>query len=118
LIRQPRRQHFGHVDRTGDKHHEFIAAVAGNDVLIPRPAQEQRADVTENAVAREMSIRVVDLLESIEIEENETDLGALSKKALRFREEVSPIENAGELIARGQPVQLANRGVEPALTLH
>src|SRR5207253_1971505 len=40
------------------------------------------------------------------------------EQPFRLGEEVASIENAGQLVARGQAVELANRGLEPSLPLH
>ena len=61
---------------------------------------------------------VVDLFEAVEIEEHETQRRPFPEQPLRLGEEVASIENAGQLVARGQAVELANRGLEPSLPLH
>ena len=117
LFHEPRRNRLDQIERrAGDNHHEFVSTVTADQVLRPRAALEQRTDVAQDAVADKVSERVVDCLEIVEIEQNDAHRRALSKKFLRLRHDEAAIEDAGQLVARGESVKIADDLIERMLT--
>ena len=56
--------------RAGQKDNKFIAANARYQTLVAHESGKTRAEAPEQAVADFMPVKVVDLLEAIEIDEN------------------------------------------------
>ena len=61
-----------------DQDREFIAALAGRDVVGPDRGGQSFGDLDEEAIARRVSERVVDDLEVVHVEEQDRDPGAPS----------------------------------------
>ena len=85
--------------RSADDHDELVSAIPPHQVLRTRAALEERTDVAENAIADDMTKRVVDALEIVEIEQEQADRSAAADQLLGLREEDAAIEQTGELIA-------------------
>ncbi len=93
------------VDLRG-KDDEFIAALAAHGVGGLDAAEQTRGDGLKKLVAGRVSERIVDVLEAVDVEEEDRDLGAV---ALRERDrladaivEQQPVRQAGEDIVLGR----------------
>ena len=104
--------------RSGTEHDELVAAVPGDEVFAARAADEERADVAEDAVAGEVAEGVVDRLEVVEIEQDQVHRPPFRQHAAGLGEEEAAVEQTGELVARGQAVEIAYDLIEPVLPGH
>ena len=76
---------FGDLHRLADvgagkDDREFLAPVSAGDILGPAPA-ECCSSPLENLVPERVAVRVVEGLESIEVGEDQGDLGSMSKSS-------------------------------------
>src|SRR5205814_3509548 len=91
---------------------ELVAAVAEARVdLLADRAEDDAADEAQDLVARLVAVRVVVLLEPVEVEEDERQRVPEARGALLLdleaREEVRLVEEARELVRHREPAQLA-----------
>ena len=65
-----------------EQHEELVAAVADRRVRVARVLAQQPRDGDERAVAGEVAVGVVDLLEAVDVEEDDRCLPTLSQLAV------------------------------------
>ena len=101
-------QLMGHVDRlalvgTGQGDDELVAADAPGDAVGPDAPVDSIGDDAQEVVATTMAERVVDRLEAVEIEEQDTDrllCGCRGDERFQRLEHASPVEQSGERVVR------------------
>src|SRR6185436_11342399 len=78
---------------------EFVASVTSQDVALTKSALHRLRGIAQNAVASDMTLVVVDGLESVQVDENGKE--SLAGSASRFQQvlerlfDVAPIVEAG-----------------------
>ena len=100
-----------------EDHEELLAAVAGDHVAGPPGPGEALGRLAQNLVAHRMAVRVVDLLEVVEVEDHHPRLeprvlAALPLAVAQMPVGVAPIEQAGELVGVRDALLLAQRDLE------
>src|SRR5688572_7610270 len=95
--------------------HELVAAEPGHDVFRAGVGVERGRGVAQNLIAREVSVRIVDVFEAVEVEQYDVHDHAFGEKPLRLGDEEAAIERAGEIVPGGQTVEVANGDVHRAL---
>jgi hypothetical protein len=92
----------GRAGGSRDEHHELVSAQARDDSRVAQRALQPAGELTQDIVTDVMSERVVDLLEAIDVDEQQSDgltPGARDPQSrLELLEEVPTIAQAGELI--------------------
>ena len=93
--------------RVGRRHHdrELVAAEPRHEIGTAHAARERLRDLLQRAVARHVSQRVVELLESVDVDDREHERLAnarqLGKAACDHVFVLAPIGNAGQGIGAG-----------------
>ena len=108
------------VERASDQQDaEFVAAEARDRVGVAHRLADERRDLAQHVVAREMAARVVDGLEAVEVEvAHHVDLAAGPRNFERLAEaalELAAVDESGQCVVTrlvghllGQPAQLAH----------
>ena len=101
------------------QHSELVPAEAGERVPVAHHVAEPQRDLAQQLVAVRMAERVVDLLEAVEVDEEDSDLPVA---ALRHRErafepflEQDAVRQAGQRVMRGLTAQPARRQQHDAI---
>ena len=66
----------------GKEHRKLFAADASEDVLLPETRLDHESELAEHAVAGDVPVAVVDLLEVIDVEEQERQRAVVAKASL------------------------------------
>jgi hypothetical protein len=87
----------------GGQENEFIAAEARDDILRPRQGAQAPRQLDQQGVAHVMAVRVVDLLEVVDVEEDERAAGpsravVIRERALEGDEQRRAVGEAGERV--------------------
>ena len=102
--------------RGGQQHGEFVAAQAGNDVVLPHPRADPHPDRDQNLVRRSITSGLLESLESIQgYQEQSGWRGAVSCGVLRFNERVHQshaVAEPGQRIREDFPALFVARMVE------
>ena len=91
LALDPRPDLLGEVDRRLEldprqREHELVAAVARGDAeLLGHQLGEQPADLAQHLAAGEVTVRVVDVLEEVEVDEENREVGVARGEPGRWR---------------------------------
>ena len=116
VAHQPLGDAFHEIERrAGDHQDELIAAIAADQIFRTRATLEQCADVAKNAVTDQMAEGVIDRLEIVEIEEHQRERPTLHDQLLDLRHQEAAVDDAGQLVARGQAVQVLDHFLESLL---
>lgn len=90
----------------GHEHYELIATIAKTEIMGSAELLKPAACVGEKFAADEMTMNVVDLFKSIEVEEGEADGCALGCAAFELAIEhvvkVASVEKAGAVVSDGE----------------
>ena len=91
--------------------HELIAAIAGDRVAVADLTAQACRDADEQLVADLVAVDVVDLLEAVEVDEQDTDRGALAAKSRERRGQAVhqqvTIGQAGQRVVHRPVLELA-----------
>ena len=94
----------------GQQHHELLAAVAGHDVHRALLPPEDRAQLPQHPVARQVAVGVVDLLEVVDVHHQAGELGVVAVGPLHFLHQLfrqgPPVEGLGQRVGLGQRLHL------------
>ena len=66
----------------GEDQHEFLAAVAADDVARPQVAGEDLGDAAQDDVAALVAVGVVDHLEVVDVDEGDPQRAVVARRAL------------------------------------
>src|SRR5262245_57815194 len=98
---------------------ELFAAVAGNPVVGTQTREESSADLDEDLVANSMSMRIINELEMVDVDEDQRQRSAMAPGMRRSRRqlivEVAPIERADERVRHGEHADALIRGAQRSL---
>ena len=83
----------------GKDDEELVAAVAPDEIALARRPSHRLGDLHEEQIAAEVSLRVVDALEVVEVEHHDAELPAAVEQALERVEREAPVRETGERIA-------------------
>ena len=64
------------IGDTPHQHHEFVAADSGNDILSPEDLPDLLCHVRQPRIAEEVTVAVIDLLEIVQIQDQQSAAGA------------------------------------------
>ncbi len=84
-----------------EQHEELVAAVANRGVRVAGVLAQKPRDGNERAVACEVPVGVVDLLEAVDVEEDDRRLAPLNQltvEVLGENRDVPAVEQAGERV--------------------
>ncbi len=102
----------------GQDQHEFLAAVAADQVAGAEVLGDRLGDVAQDDVARGVAVRVVDHLEVVDVDERDAQRSLVARGALDFGEEVGEqslaIGDAGQPVD-GRPVVGVGEGCRDAV---
>ena len=103
----------------GQDDDELVAPVAGDRVDLAEFLAQQRRDRLEHLVADEVSERVIDVLEAVDIEHDDAEEVAVALAAgdlgIRDGERVAAVVHPGELVGDREPFELLERLAQLAL---
>ncbi len=104
----------GHLRLFGERlkeHHEFVAAQPRQGVLGAQAGRQACGDFAQQGVADRVAEAVVDRLEVVEVDEQQRAEALLAllavHRVLQPVEQQAPVRQAGQLVAVGQPLDLA-----------
>ena len=87
----------------GQQHDEFVAAQAAHHIRIAERRCQQTREVAQRVVALRVAVAVVDLLETVQVEEQQrrglADAPAQAKRLLGQPGEAASIRNLGPLLS-------------------
>ena len=90
--------------RAREEHRELVAAEAGEDVVGAQDVAQARAELGEHGVARVMAERVIELLEAVDVDDQESERLSACARAGQVRAELvaelAAVGEAGELVRR------------------
>ena len=106
----------------GQEQHELVPADARDHVVMPHRREHPLRRDPQHQIAGGMAMRVVHLLEEIEIEMQERERPARVQRLREDRLERAPVAQPGERVGQGLMLGIAARPVEamgePARFLH
>ena len=96
-----------------DDHRELIAPLAKDEVLAANHPLEAGADLDQEAIAGEVPVGLVDLLEAIEVDHDQTELTAVAGDLLgQPLLEVTVVADPGQRVAPGEGPELMAAGLQ------
>ncbi len=101
-------QHPGHQRRSyaRQQHHELVPAKPGEDIRIAKHPGEQQCHLAQGIIPHLVSQGVVNLLETVEVEEQQTRLPPLPMGELQAllpqHDEATTVGDAGQLVQDSQ----------------
>src|SRR5262245_37052290 len=88
--------------RADEQHHEFLAAIARDEIRVAHVSGEVLPDDAQDLVARLVPVRVIDALEAVDIPREDADRPLEALPALEFLLDAivvrGPVRNAGERV--------------------
>ena len=95
--------------RLGKNRHELLAAIPRDDVDLAHRVLEQRAQLSQHAVAGEVADGVVDPLEMVDVEQQQRERRVVAPRPVDLGgqpvEQRAPVENARQRIGRRQRLE-------------
>ena len=84
------------------KHRKFIAADTADDVALAKDARQHLGRIDDQPVAGRMTLRVIDVLQPVQVEEDQQALGMRAARhsptLLREQQETAPVAQAGQFV--------------------
>ena len=105
----------GQIGHAGEDQEDLVTAEASDEVVLVQRAAHLGSDGLQHVVAHRVTVGVVDLLETIEVAEGDSDLESLARmlaeQSSKPVEDFGPVEQSGEFV-------IARAVVEHLLGLH
>jgi hypothetical protein len=95
----------------GQQDNEFISAPASDDVAGARDGLQLGRKLAEQLIAGEMTVAVIDLLETVEVEHDDAEGLAVGDVALDPLFDTASIGDAGQLILEDQVLDFSQTGL-------
>ena len=94
----------------GEDQHEFLAAIAAEDVAGANAPRDETRQLTEHGIAHPVAVRVVDRLEAVDVHEGHRQWLGVARRALDLTDERAEqrfaVRDSGQAIAGGLRLRL------------